>query len=579
MVKARKLRCSELYEVSSFFEKIEGSTMKILTAFILLVLAPSYLHAETQKYSSQDAPRTWYYCAKERSYYPYVKQCSGGWLQVEAAERAEASIVDKRVLDYKASIIAKIRRNIVTLPDIPYNARAVFDITLLPGGMVSQVITVKPSGSVAYDAAVESAIIKAQPLPVPSEISLFNNFRELRLTFSPQESNPSSEKERIGKARTMTASDFCKKLEESSELKEFATLAKTLATKHDSGYVFETEDKLVSTWISGKLKPMLQVKQIISSKDPLYDYIHPSEDAANECALSIRNTDLLYLMAKDQRDYEALKSELDKVAETQAPQTVRKFDASGNIVNETTVQAKEQRIRAIGHYSGGTSVQRVLGGDDVSIAPQWLVTWLVLLDEKGEILKNVYPEIKSQTVALLEKLEKLDNKKKASAESEEKMSKEAADRKAKMDSAQQAEINKYRAFANSPEGKLILAYQFYQVVQTCNEVRKGYAAQFVNDEEFAASTRKIKFVESTVKPALQDKNTDKLWARALTRNQKWHPTEDLGFDTGLTDVIDRIQSNNKSNFVAAQADCAHFFGRFNNFSEGIIGKEVPKKSF
>ena len=73
------------------------------------------------------------------------------------------------------------------LPDIPYNARAEFDVTLLPGGMVLNSILVKPSGSAAYDSAVERAIKKAEPLPLPPDAALFSNFRELRLKFSPKE--------------------------------------------------------------------------------------------------------------------------------------------------------------------------------------------------------------------------------------------------------------------------------------------------------------------------------------------------------------------------------------------------------
>ena len=46
----------------------------------------------------------------------------------------------------------------------------------------------KSSGVPAYDAAVERAIMAAQPLPVPSETDLFQeNFRELALVFRPKD--------------------------------------------------------------------------------------------------------------------------------------------------------------------------------------------------------------------------------------------------------------------------------------------------------------------------------------------------------------------------------------------------------
>ncbi|NEX63041.1 hypothetical protein [Noviherbaspirillum galbum] len=34
--------------------------------------------------ASSPAPGVWYFCAKPEGYYPYVKQCPGGWRQVPA---------------------------------------------------------------------------------------------------------------------------------------------------------------------------------------------------------------------------------------------------------------------------------------------------------------------------------------------------------------------------------------------------------------------------------------------------------------------------------------------------------------
>jgi colicin import membrane protein len=72
-------------------------------------------------------------------------------------------------------------------PDVPDNARAEFEVTLLPGGAVLSARLTKPSGKDAYDSAVERAIFKAQPLPLPPDVALFNKFRELHLKFSPKE--------------------------------------------------------------------------------------------------------------------------------------------------------------------------------------------------------------------------------------------------------------------------------------------------------------------------------------------------------------------------------------------------------
>jgi len=106
----------------------------------------------------------------------------------QARVRAEqAAAVGKVVDEYKAKIVAKIRRNIVMPPDVPSNAKAEFDVTLLPGGSLLGARLVKASGNAAYDSAVERAIVKSQPLPLPQDVALFNKFRELHLIFSPVE--------------------------------------------------------------------------------------------------------------------------------------------------------------------------------------------------------------------------------------------------------------------------------------------------------------------------------------------------------------------------------------------------------
>ena len=59
---------------------------------------------------------------------------------------------------------------------------------MLPGGEVLGAKLKRSSNSVpAYDAAVERAILKAQPLPLPPDPALMRQFRELNLEFRPKE--------------------------------------------------------------------------------------------------------------------------------------------------------------------------------------------------------------------------------------------------------------------------------------------------------------------------------------------------------------------------------------------------------
>jgi len=102
----------------------------------------------------------------------------------------EAAIASGKVVDeYIGRIAAKIRRFIVLPPGVAKDIKAEFNVTLLPSGEVLNASLAKSSGNEAYDSAVERAILKAQPLPLPpAEQNMFNKFRDLRLKFSPSES-------------------------------------------------------------------------------------------------------------------------------------------------------------------------------------------------------------------------------------------------------------------------------------------------------------------------------------------------------------------------------------------------------
>lgn len=95
---------------------------------------------------------------------------------------AQAKVVD----EYKRQISAKIRRFIVLPPNVSDAAQVEFEITVLPGGEVLGAKLKRAANSIpAYDAAVERAILRAQPLPLPPDPALMRQFRELNLVFRP----------------------------------------------------------------------------------------------------------------------------------------------------------------------------------------------------------------------------------------------------------------------------------------------------------------------------------------------------------------------------------------------------------
>jgi len=105
--------------------------------------------------------------------------------QRRVAEQA-ATAQAKLIADYKERIKAKIQKFIVLPQNMQGNPEAEFDVVLLPDGNPLGIKLKRTSGNTAYDNAVERAILKAQPLPLPPDQALFRYFRELNLAFRPQ---------------------------------------------------------------------------------------------------------------------------------------------------------------------------------------------------------------------------------------------------------------------------------------------------------------------------------------------------------------------------------------------------------
>lgn len=106
---------------------------------------------------------------------------------VQAQVRAEVTAATQTQIDrYQDMIRNKIRRKMRTVSDVPDSAEAIFKVTLLPDGMLmDDPVLVKSSGYPAYDDAAVRAILSAEPLPVPTDVSLQKMFRELKLSIKP----------------------------------------------------------------------------------------------------------------------------------------------------------------------------------------------------------------------------------------------------------------------------------------------------------------------------------------------------------------------------------------------------------
>jgi colicin import membrane protein len=104
--------------------------------------------------------------------------------QADAARKATAARASA-LGEYIGRIQAKVRGNWILPQDLQGNPEAIILVIQLPTGEVLSTRVLKSSGNPAYDTAVERAILKSSPLPLPSERALFD--RELKLTFRPRD--------------------------------------------------------------------------------------------------------------------------------------------------------------------------------------------------------------------------------------------------------------------------------------------------------------------------------------------------------------------------------------------------------
>lgn len=113
------------------------------------------------------------------------------WMQKELSKEQKAlhkvnvqasnGVVDK----YKAQIVQLIQSR-WHINQVNAKIKCVYAIDIGPGGVVLSLKLIKSSGDAALDQSARTAIMQSSPLPVPNDPALFERFRQLRLTLSPQ---------------------------------------------------------------------------------------------------------------------------------------------------------------------------------------------------------------------------------------------------------------------------------------------------------------------------------------------------------------------------------------------------------
>jgi colicin import membrane protein len=103
-----------------------------------------------------------------------------------AMAAGQARVID----DHRALIRERILDQMHLPPNLQGNPEVEYRVDLMPTGDVLRVTLVRSSGQPAYDAAVERAILRASPLPLPADRDVARLFRQgLILKFRPSE-NP-----------------------------------------------------------------------------------------------------------------------------------------------------------------------------------------------------------------------------------------------------------------------------------------------------------------------------------------------------------------------------------------------------
>ncbi len=105
--------------------------------------------------------------------------------------KEQAAAQARALNEYITRIQNKVRGNTVKPQNLQGNPQVEIELRVLPGGDVleSSVRVRKSSGNPAYDRAVEAAIMRSSPLPVPADQATFSAmFRDtVILRFRPEE--------------------------------------------------------------------------------------------------------------------------------------------------------------------------------------------------------------------------------------------------------------------------------------------------------------------------------------------------------------------------------------------------------
>ena len=106
-------------------------------------------------------------------------------LQAQLAEEQAQARAENALSQYIPYIQQKIQRNWLRPAGSPAGLSCLILVKLIPGGEVVDAKVVRSSGDPLFDRSVETAVLKASPLPMPDDATMFKYFREINFNFKP----------------------------------------------------------------------------------------------------------------------------------------------------------------------------------------------------------------------------------------------------------------------------------------------------------------------------------------------------------------------------------------------------------
>ena len=106
-------------------------------------------------------------------------------LKAQLAAEEERARAQSALAEFIPYIQERIQRKWLRPAGSPAGLTCLVKVRLIPGGDVVSVSVVRSSGDPVFDRSVETAVLKATPLPLPEDPALFKHFREINFNFDP----------------------------------------------------------------------------------------------------------------------------------------------------------------------------------------------------------------------------------------------------------------------------------------------------------------------------------------------------------------------------------------------------------